>query len=1332
MTLKLRPKIFIFFFFLITGLVWGAWFFIQSDFSTMMIKKYVLSKIKFNDFNIDYRKVKLKFPFKTSLSDLSLGFKNGDQLIKLKSNEVDFEFELLSLFTNQVRVKVITLNVVRLEITKIGSSDLVASDVKFNVSELSNVLSRYIETIPFDIRSIRLNQLSLLYDKEDHALDIMIEQEKNKFKGLIKDVVHSSVIKKYIDRFELNFLWDENHIKIERAQVFKGESVVEFNGIIFGSHKLSLSGNYYSSDGKVLDIFDHEIKSIFNKLEFDVIGKFSLDYDNGNVISNHDVSLMDFDCDFFEAESLSAKVSIKDGIISASELLVKEGDVVVASSHETSNIFDYREGKIMSSKARLDVKAISLQKALRVLDENRKMIHGKVGGSVELAWDEKGLMIQGLSDLLVHNFQLKDDQSNILSIKNLTLKDLNIDIEEKTTIATKVFMPSSEIDINSTILGKNYKFEFKNGLIDFNDIDDLLGMDFSGKGNLDLVIENSTEPVLKAHFTGPSLSFLNLHFPNANADLSYFFLQRKLTLNNISALYELGELKGSGYIDVNQNKESLINLNFYNLKLDDFVSSIGVINKGQSRFAVQLMNIMTTGQISLNLDVFEGQFKIKSRFTSPKGLVLGEELSQIQGELEINNRNISLNSFQSNLAGGKLKVSGLLGINNDFFEYAVAASDINLSKTVALRKAGARIGGEVEFRSSGYGKRDNFSTTSQFKSNDLKVGKKTYKDNIVDIYNLGDEVFITIDLLSSQLVLNSYLNLNKDSKSKSFVESSVHLTDLKEMLSIFNERFYESNIVDSNIDLKCDADFEYGDLSSLNMNLTLNDFKINGEVGDMYLLNPGPHTLMISNGKILDFKTSIVGDDLFYQFFAKGDLGNSFDIGVDVKVSPRYLRYLLPETIKGAYGLLEGRIRYFGNLYSSSIFGNLKGSDISLKFDNPSYNVERLSFSSILDNDNLFINELLARKNDGTIEIKGSVGNFLSVPSVNLKGRVRNYQANVFKNSYLILDSDVMLSGDFPLSLSGELKIRGGSIEAQLADFLEENEVQKRDTSYLPKFLKNKEINILNIDLDYEIFDPIKISNSLMRLRLNGKGGFKGTLHDIIPHGLVEIQPGVSYFVFKQKEVQIQDGKIRFDDSKTGQLDPFVRIVGTTQLSDYKVNILIDGTVSNLKTELSSTPYLSKEDILSLLAIGMTQEQSKVLTENERESLTSVGIGSIIADHLRLGKELNDMFGLRFAVLPEVIEENSSYLNEYSEIETQRRLRSTTKIQLKKKISDKIDVSFSSTVGGSSTPEQEMNLNYNIKRDIKLEGIYERRSTKEDQENPGSIGLDFKYIFEFE
>jgi translocation and assembly module TamB len=139
---------------------------------------------------------------------------------------------------------------------------------------------------------------------------------------------------------------------------------------------------------------------------------------------------------------------------------------------------------------------------------------------------------------------------------------------------------------------------------------------------------------------------------------------------------------------------------------------------------------------------------------------------------------------------------------------------------------------------------------------------------------------------------------------------------------------------------------------------------------------------------------------------------------------------------------------------------------------------------------------------------------------------------------------------------------------------------------------------------------------------------------------------------------------------------------------------------------------------------------SKNLEASDRKSVTTVGLGTLLVDQLKINEDLSSTLGLNLSVLPEFKEDESSLITGKSAVSENgtSKLKTATKIKIKKQINKLVNVSVSSTVGGSIEQTQEMNVNFNINKNFSIEGVYEMKPSEEENTNtPNSIGADLKY-----
>jgi len=296
-------------------------------------------------------------------------------------------------------------------------------------------------------------------------------------------------------------------------------------------------------------------------------------------------------------------------------------------------------------------------------------------------------------------------------------------------------------------------------------------------------------------------------------------------------------------------------------------------------------------------------------------------------------------------------------------------------------------------------------------------------------------------------------------------------------------------------------------------------------------------------------------------------------------------------------------------------------------------------------------------------------------------------------------------------------------------DEIGKSDKSKFDRKYIPTNRTNVQKSLINYSIQSEILRSIKVKNSITDLEMNGKIYLFGDLQNPRLNGSVQSSILNSKFVFKGHEFFITYGKIDFI-SELQDRGPLLNFIAQSTVESYKVKLAVYGHVADMSIDLTSTPALSQQDILSLLTLGITSSDSSKLQEDERSYLTSVGIGSLLADRFKINQGLKSSLGLNFSIAPELTQSGESLLPTQGKTSTSTsQYKSATKLKVQKKVNDLVDVSVSSTVGSTQGQKQELNVNLNLSQTVSVQGVYEVKSSNEEttQQSPGSLGLDLLF-----
>jgi autotransporter translocation and assembly factor TamB len=124
----------------------------------------------------------------------------------------------------------------------------------------------------------------------------------------------------------------------------------------------------------------------------------------------------------------------------------------------------------------------------------------------------------------------------------------------------------------------------------------------------------------------------------------------------------------------------------------------------------------------------------------------------------------------------------------------------------------------------------------------------------------------------------------------------------------------------------------------------------------------------------------------------------------------------------------------------------------------------------------------------------------------------------------------------------------------------------------------------LRLSVRVDLNDNLVVRNRIADLRVDGVLTVEGTTAQPALFGSVESRDG--RIVFRGRDWSMVSATVRFADPR--RLDPYLDVLATSRIGEYEVSMQITGPVSNIAVRFSSTPRLSQNDLLSLVAFGVT------------------------------------------------------------------------------------------------------------------------------------------------
>ena len=1330
-----NKKIIFFFFCVIFFMSFGAWQFVRSDYVSSQINSRLNTLLGMHGYHVLIKSVLPTLPFGTVAKNIKIRYESSGDIFEVNISKVDFNFDFLSFFTRNIKIKNISVEGVLIRNLSLNRKDKVSlfTRQKLNATYLYLELKRSLGILPFRISS--LDGIDLSYQDGDVKYIIPEFKLKNidkRFNFKLSLENYSNTVNDYFDGVKLEGNLTRNIISLSKSSINWGLNKFSAVGTLANIDNLKMKIKVSGNGDKFVRMANIE-KVILNS-KYDFVGDFHRKRGVNHLMGK--VELQDFVLPWLDFSSIKSQVLMNENTVYLLNVNAQDsaGGRMVCLQDKIP-VFDIKNKRLLVSKQKINLKNVFLGNLLKFVKGKQLEIDGSVNGNVILEWNSQGISINSVMPLNVQRFKLLD----ILNIPNVVTLDkfnLNIPFSKKAiSLDGNLKIENTNINFAGTV-GTELQINARNSHIVFDELGLIGGVPLKGDTQGDLrIISGAQDSFLEYKFKGSGFSALDYFIGNPEGKLRYHFNTNKLNFEVDRSKLGQAQLSGIGRFDFNKNSLSSLSIKVENAEVKDLDNALKSILPSD---LLQWSNVL---QGRFNCDVlYEGvlsqnRFAIDIKATSPYLFILDEpfenfslHLSDVDHVLKISN--LSLFKNKKKLAG-----QATLNLNSNSFEFMIFGAPVSVKYFEVFRNMNLNFNSNLSFESSGKGTFTDYTSRTVFKLDKTIVSNSSIGDSFLEVYNIGSEFFVTANLFGKEVESSLYLNTNRKNKGKrSFAQLKIGIDDLKKYLAILNPSLVMNSYLKGAVDLDISSDFQWKQFDDLNLVFSLKNFFL--KTSDDLILNKRNSSFKIENGVANKQQLSIVGKKTKLMIMADGKLGSHFSGDLKLKTSVEWLQTILSNVVEHASGdfVLDAHLNNVKKIYdlTTSVVAKkisiipkekmivLRGVDLSL--EQRGMEVHLQSCSGII--------------NSGQFQTSGKMKMGSSYPEVYFDYNISNMGLNLLKNSTISLSSFGKVFGnDRPYTIEGGVSLESGLIASELSDIAGENRDAGYDRSYLPRIMRVANSPFLNINMDYVFTNPLVIQNSLVELYLRGKGKVVGDLNNIRPLGQIDIEPLKSKFMFKGNDFIIEKGIIKFNDSYVSEdINPSLQIVGKSSIGQYDVTVDVKGDTKNPVADLSSEPVLAESDILSLLMIGITANQANNMNEAERRLATSVGIGSIFANQLRLGKELNNMFGVKLSVMPELSEDNSNYVDSISSTGNGTKIRTSTKIQLRKKIKENIELSFSSTVGGTSEQTQKINVNYNFNKHISLEGLYEVRDTTIENRltEPESLGVDFKFMMDFE
>jgi len=364
--------------------------------------------------------------------------------------------------------------------------------------------------------------------------------------------------------------------------------------------------------------------------------------------------------------------------------------------------------------------------------------------------------------------------------------------------------------------------------------------------------------------------------------------------------------------------------------------------------------------------------------------------------------------------------------------------------------------------------------------------------------------------------------------------------------------------------------------------------------------------------------------------------------------------------------------------------------------------LSNISGDFVFDDTRLFFNDMTAEAGGGTLHVSGSVTYAERPLRYDITARSEKTRIRYPEGMSWLTGGSLRLTGTTEAGLlSGRVTVQRVTLTQglEVAGVLVSTKEGISGPSTSSTFLRN-----LQFDVEAVSAPDARMEWPGAELDAEANIRVRGTWEHPILLGHIHVLSGD--LLFHGNRYRVARGDINF--ANPFRLDPVVNVEASTTIQQYEITLNFNGPASKLTLAYRSDPPLPANDIVTLLALGQTSQESTLRTASGAQSGTA-GASALLSEAVssQVGGRLEKLFGItNFRVDPGLTGVGSTGATQ----------NSAARVTVQQQVTRNLTVTYVSNVG--STQQQVIQVEYNVNRNVSIVAL---------RDYNGTFGIDIKF-----
>ena len=679
--------------------------------------------------------------------------------------------------------------------------------------------------------------------------------------------------------------------------------------------------------------------------------------------------------------------------------------------------------------------------------------------------------------------------------------------------------------------------------------------------------------------------------------------------------------------------------------------------------------------------------------------LLKSDLRLADGELQFNN--IDASAYDAPLSGSAaVSTTNLgrstVGRSNTQFRLNLSGRNLNLARFPRLQGNRFTADGVADFTVRASGTSEQPSIEAHVHLKDLALDKERAGDFYVDAVTHGRLLDLNAhsDFGKADLTIQGSVGLEHDFPAD--LNLVFHHLDADSLLRIYlPEKITGHSLLEGMLhvrgplrtprDLKAVAEFQ----------------SLSFEVAHQPIQNVDPIRFEVANQVVLVENLHLAGSGTDFTAHGRAHLAGAkeLDLRLDGSVNMMLWKSLNPKIL--ARGTLGVNLNAGGTLSQPVLQGRLEVKNTYVSHNDFPSGLSDLNGVLLFDSDRIQIESLSGTTGGGTVALTGAATYHSGVLLLDFGATARGVRLRYPPGVSSTANADLRLTGNANSALlSGDVVVTKLAVTPGF-DFGAYIEKSRQATV----LTQNDSLQSrLKLDVHVVTTPELEMQTAIARLSGNADLRVRGTADRPAILGRVEVLEGD--ISFNGNKYRLERGDVTF--ANPAKTQPIIDLQATTRVRDYDITVQFrgDASVANgLKVTWQSEPQLPEADVIALLALGRTREESAAAGSNG-----SFGFGGE-ASNLLINQALNSTVNSRLQRLFGASRVKIDPQGLASETNVVR----GPQVTVEQQVASNLTVTYSTNVSVSS--QQIIQVEYNITRTISIVALRDQN---------GVVSFDFK------